>query len=138
MAGTHMVSNGNQGQIPATGPVQGSHVPITVSTPSASGKSLPPSGKNAAAAAPAGNPAPSTTDSELRSADPHSLVDLLNRYLNDSGRPDQFRVDPASDDKLIQQINPANGEVIGEFAASEFPALARSIGASGLVVDSRA
>jgi hypothetical protein len=39
---------------------------------------------------------------------------------------------------LIQQINPANGEVIGEFSVSEFPALARSVGASGLMVDSRA
>ena len=40
-------------------------------------------------------------------------VQLLNKYLNDSGKPDQFRVAPDSDDKLIQQINPANGEVTG-------------------------
>jgi hypothetical protein len=126
-----MVSNGNPGQIPATSAVQGSHATITVSSPSASGKSLPPGGKIAAQAA-AAEPEPA------RSADPQSLVALLNKYLNDSGRPDQFRVAPASEDQLIQQINPANGEVIGEFSVSEFPALARSVGASGLMVDSRA
>jgi len=126
-----MANNGSTGQIPATNAVQGSHATITVSSPPASGKSLPPSGKIAAQAA-AADPEPA------RSADPESLVALLNKYLNDSGRPDQFRVAPASDDKLIQQINPANGEVIGEFSVSEFPALARSVGASGLVVDSRA
>jgi hypothetical protein len=126
-----MASNGSPGQIPATSAVQGSHATISVSPPAASGKSLPPGGKNAAQAA-AVEPEPA------RSADAKSLVALLNKYLNDSGRPDQFRVAPSSDDKLIQQINPANGEVIGEFAVSEFPALARSVGASGLMVDSRA
>ncbi len=72
---------------------------------------------------------------------PQSLqaqVQLLNKYLNDSGKPDQFRVAPNSDDKLIQQINPANGEVLAEFPASEFAALARSVGISGVVVDKRA
>jgi hypothetical protein len=126
-----MASNGSPGQIPATSAVQGSHATITVSPPAASGKTLPPSGKIAAQSA-AIDPQPA------RSPDPKSLVALLNKYLNDSGRPDQFRVAPASDDKVIQQINPANGEVIGEFAVSEFPALARSVGASGLMVDSRA
>jgi hypothetical protein len=47
-------------------------------------------------------------------------------------------VDPGSD-KVIQQINPANGEVVGEFLISEFPALARSVGVTGGgLVDSRA
>jgi len=66
-----------------------------------------------------------------------ALVAQLNKYLNDSGRPDQYRVDPQSG-SMIQEINPANGAVIAEFAASEFPALARSVGASGLLVDSLA
>jgi hypothetical protein len=46
-------------------------------------------------------------------------------------------VDPASN-KTIQEINPSNGEVVGEFAASEFPALARSIGALGILFDGHA
>ena len=68
-----------------------------------------------------------------------TLVTQLNKHLNDSGRPDQYRVDPQSS-TTIQEINPANGAVIGQFSASEFPALARSAGASatGLLVDSLA
>jgi hypothetical protein len=65
-------------------------------------------------------------------------VQLLNKYLNDSGKPAQFRVAPDSNDKLIQEINPANGEVLAEFPASEFAALARSVGISGVVVDKHA
>ncbi len=87
---------------------------------------MPPSGKPAAAARPV---LPAKTDLQAQ-------VSLLNKYLNDSGKPDQFRVAPHSDDKLIQQINPANGEVIAEFPASEFAALARSVGISGVLVDS--
>jgi hypothetical protein len=65
------------------------------------------------------------------------LVAQLNKYLNTTGRPDLYRVDPQSA-SIIQQVNPANGEVIAQFAASEFPTLARSVGASGLLVDSLA
>ena len=50
--------------------------------------------------------------------------------------PISFAWLPHSDDKLIQQINPANGEVIAEFPASEFAELARSVGISGALVDS--
>jgi hypothetical protein len=39
---------------------------------------------------------------------------------------------------MIQQLNPASGAVIGEFSATEFPALARSVGVSGLLIDSLA
>jgi len=70
-------------------------------------------------------------------ADVRNLVTQLNKFLNDSGRPDQFRVDPRSS-TTIQEVNPATGVVVGQFAASEFPALARSVGASGLLFDSRA
>lgn len=132
-----MASDGNPGKISVTSLVQGSSAAISVNIQSGSGKSLPPTGKTAiAAATPAGaSPAKAAAS---RPADPQTLVDQLNKYLNDSGRPDEFRVDPASSDKLIQQINPANGVVIGEFSVEEFPALARSVGASGLLVDSLA
>jgi hypothetical protein len=79
--------------------------------------------KAAAAKAPANPP-----------SDAQALATLLNKNLNDSGQPDQFRVDPTSD-RQIQQINPSNGQVVGQFAANEFPALAKSIGASGVLVD---
>jgi hypothetical protein len=105
---------------------------------------LPPAGKTAAsggssasstarAAAAAG---PTIKPAAQQPADSQALISQLNKHLNDSGLPDQFRLDPAG--KLIQQVNPANGAVIGEFAVSEFPALARGVGASGLLFDSLA
>ncbi len=72
--------------------------------------------------------------STAASTDPQSLVDQINKYLNDSGRADQFRLDPNSN-QYIQQVNPSSGAVVAEYAVSEFPALARSIGVSGLLID---
>jgi hypothetical protein len=116
-----MASDGQPVKIPAVSLVQGSQALTTVAI-KRSGNVLPPTGKRAA-----------TSGSQL-----HAQVALLNKYLNDSGKPDQFRVDPASDGKLIQQINPATGEVVGELPANEFEALARSVGISGVIVDKRA
>lgn len=114
-----MASDGQTVKLPAISLVTGNQAPTTVIVPP-SGKVLPQPGKPAAAAA---------------ATHVRAQVALLNKYLNDSGKPDQFRVDPSSDDKLIQQVNPATGEVIGEFPASEFAALARSVGISGVVID---
>jgi hypothetical protein len=121
-----MASDGQTVKLPAISLVNGTQAPTTAVVQT-SGKVLPQAGKPAAAAASA-------------AAAPNVAVQvaLLNKYLNDSGKPDQFRVDPASDNTLIQQINPANGKVIGEFPASEFAALARSVGISGVTVDRHA
>jgi hypothetical protein len=140
-----MASDGTSGKIPVASPVQGSQAANPIIFHSSSGKSLPPTGKAATPGTSAGAAAIETrartaaslnNATALRGADPQALVDQLNKYLNDSGYPDQFRVAPDSGGKLIQQINPANGAILGEFSASEFPALARSVGASGLLVDS--
>jgi hypothetical protein len=147
-----MASDGIPVTIPVTGLVSGSQAPTPATVKEISGNALPPSGKTLtliAATAATGASLPevnSVTDAASAAskapatgtADAQSLVTQLNKYLNDSGRPDQYRVDPSSNDKLIQQINPATGAVIGEFLVSEFPALARSVGASGLLVDSHA
>jgi hypothetical protein len=133
-----MASNANPVLIPATSLVHGSQASTTAVVQHSSGKTLPPSG-NAVAGPAAIRPAVSVKPSAAaEKPDLQAQVTLLNKYLNDSGRPDQFRVDPSSDAKLIQQINPATGQVIGEFLASEFPALARSVGVSGVLIDSRA
>jgi len=87
-----------------------------------------------ASASPNGDAAGAT---QARATPVETLVTQLNKTLNDSGRPDQYRVDPQSAN-TIQEVNPANGEVIGQFSAEEFPALARSVGATGLLVDSLA
>jgi hypothetical protein len=131
-----MASNSDPVLIPATSPVHGSQAPTTVVVQQSPGKSLPQSGKVVAASAAAPPASPAKSDAAPQKPDLQAQVALLNKYLNDSGRPDQFRVDPSSSSKLIQQINPANGAVIGEFLASEFPALARSVGVSGVLVDS--
>ena len=127
-----MASDGNPVKIPAASLVHGSQAHIPVSIQHRSGKPLPTSGKTVAA------PAAQEAAKANSAASIQALVAQLNKHLNDSGRPNQFRVDPNSDNKLIQQINPASGEVVGEFLVSEFPALARSVGATGALVDSHA
>lgn len=112
-----MASDGTTVKLPVISLAHASVAPTAIQH---SGKVLPPSGKPAAAAA---------------ATHPQAQVALLNKHLNDSGKPDQFRVDPSSNGKLIQQINPATGEVVGEFPTSEFAALARSLGISGILVD---
>jgi hypothetical protein len=156
-----MASDGNSGQIPITSPVHGSQATVSVNPQLQSGKSLPPNGKDQAAAAAGAAAAKSTTGVSAaaskapvpraaptpppvsappapapRASDAQSLVAALNKNLNDSGRPDQYRVAPQSDDKVIQQVNPATGEVVGQFSVSEFPALARSVGVAGVLIDS--
>jgi hypothetical protein len=121
-----MASDGQPVKIPVISLVHGSQAPRTVVVQH-SGNPLPPSGKPAAAR-PALQPKP----------DLQAQVALLNKSLNDSGKPDQFRVAPQSDDRLIQEINPANGEVIAEYSVTEFAELARSLGVSGAIVDSHA
>ncbi len=139
-----MASDGSPGKIPNASPVHGSQATSSTLLQPGNGKSLPPAGKKAAsggsspssAAREAAAAVPASKPSVQQPADLQALINQLNKHLNDSGLPDQFRLDPSG--KLIQQVNPANGAVIGEFAVSEFPALARSVGASGLLLDSLA
>ena len=130
-----MASSGEPVQIPAISLVHGSQAQTIIVQqssvqPASSGKSLPPGGNTAGPAAKRGT--------EVVQPKLQAQVALLNKYLNDTGRPEEYRVDPASDAKLIQQINPATGAVVGAFPASEFPALARSVGVSGALIDSLA
>jgi uncharacterized FlaG/YvyC family protein len=120
----------------------------TAASIAAAGKGLPQSGNGAAqptATAPAANSNSTTASTSsakssqakstaASSSDPQALVNQINKYLNDSGQADQFRLDPSSEN-YIQQVNPANGAVVAQYAVSEFPALARSIGVSGLLID---
>ena len=122
-----MASDANPVQIPVTSLVHGSQAPTTISP--SSGKALPP----------AGNASPSAAESPKssaasRSTDVQAQVAFLNKYLNDSGRPDQFRVDPNSDSN-IQEVNPATGAVVAEYPSVSFPALAKSLGIFNAVID---
>ena len=136
-----MASDGSPVLIPAASLVQGSQAYIPVSTQR--GGSLPSAGK--LTPIPAATPAPAAKSAKtpVRAATLTSTEDVvaeLNKHINVSGRADQYRVDPA-DQQMIQQINPATGDVLGEFAVSEFPALARSLGiagSTGVFVDEQA
>ena len=104
-----MASDGQPVQIPATSLVHGSQAPTTV-VMQAKRQIFAAERQTAAAARRQDSAAvPASTDLQAQ-------VALLNKYLNDSGKPDQFRVTPRSDDKLIQEINPATGEVIAEYS----------------------
>jgi hypothetical protein len=151
-----MANNGDSITLSATQPAPSGHATVTATDKTLGGKSSSSKVTTAPAAAAPKPAAPSGSGTNAASAnsasdaaavakttppilqpDLQTLVTQLNKHLNDSGQPDQFRVDPHSS-TMIQEVNPATGEVIGEFAASEFPALARSAGASGLLVDSLA
>jgi hypothetical protein len=126
-----MASDGDPVKIPATSLVHGSQAITTVRVQQLGGKLLPQSGNNATSVPAHRTPAAAKPDLQAQ-------VALLNKYLNESGRPDQFRVAPQAQANMIQEINPATGEVIAEYSASEFPALARSLGVSGGLIDSHA
>ena len=129
-----MASDATPVQIPAISLVHGSQAPTKVTVPHSGGNSLPPSGNAAAQAATAA----SKSTAVSRTSDVRAQVAFLNKYLNDSGKPDQFRVAPNSNSMLIQEVNPATGEVIGEYPAIAFPALAKSLGVSSALIDEHA
>ena len=137
---------------PASGktlPQSGNSAAAALAAPLTSASDAPPSSKTVTSASPAtatSNTAPSSNSkadsspansTAASSTDPQVLVNQINKYLNDSGQADQFRLDPDSS-SYIQQVNPASGAVVARYAVSEFPALARSIGASSLLIDDTA
>jgi|HubBroStandDraft_5_1064220.scaffolds.fasta_scaffold649501_2 hypothetical protein len=128
-----MASDATPVQIPAISLVHGSQAPTKVTSSQSGGNVVPPSGNAAAQAAAAASKAAIS-----RANDVKAQVAFLNKYLNDSGKPDQFRVAPDSNSMLIQEVNPANGAVIGEYPAIAFPALAKSLGISSALIDEHA
>jgi uncharacterized FlaG/YvyC family protein len=126
-----MASDANPVQIPVASLVHGSQAPTTI--PPSSGKVLPPAGDTTPSVA-----ASAKSSAANRNTDVQAQVAFLNKYLNDSGRPDQFRVDPNSDSMFIQEVNPATGAVIAEYPSTTFPALAKSLGISSAVIDEHA
>ena len=137
---------------PAASLVHGSQAP-KIELHHSSGNTLPHSGKVTAlpAAAPqqanvqkavtppaasAQQQAQQAQEAQQKQPDLAGQVAVLNKFLNDSGRPAQFRA--SANNKVIEEINPATGEVIAEYSASVFAALAKSVGISGAVVNSHA
>ena len=109
--------------------VQGSQAPTAATDSRTGGKSLPSGGTKTAA-----RPAPAVPQAKAP-PDLRALVAQLNKQLQTSGRPIQFRLDTSAGRKVIQEVNPDTQSVIGEYPASEFAALAQNLGVSGLLVD---
>jgi hypothetical protein len=128
-------------QIPATSLVQGSHA--TTILVHKSGNTLPQNGKVAATPpavqpkiAPQQQPQQTPAQQQSDKAALAAQVAALNKSLNDSGRPAQFRA--SSNNKNIEEVNPANGQVVAEYPAEEFAELARSVGISGAIINQHA
>ena len=114
--------------------VRGTQSPTAATANPASGKFLPPGGSsttNPKSARPA-------EDSAKPPPDLHALVAQLNKHLQSSGRPNHYKLDSSSGHRVIQEINPDTSRVVSEIPASEFKALAQSLGISGLLLDAHA
>jgi uncharacterized FlaG/YvyC family protein len=110
--------------------VRGNSSPTPATANPASGKYLPPGGSS--------KPARPADDSVKPPPDLHALVAQLNKHLQSSGRPNHYRLDSSSGHRVIQEINPDTSKVVSEIPASEFKALAQSLGISGLLLDAHA
>jgi uncharacterized FlaG/YvyC family protein len=123
----------------ASQPVQGSKPPppvVAVAVAHPTSGSTGPIGKSVAASgakAPAPSPPPAKPAPDLP-----ALVAQLNKHLQNSGRPVHYRLDSSAGHQVIQEINPDTEKVIAEIPASQFKALAQSLGISGLLVDAHA
>jgi uncharacterized FlaG/YvyC family protein len=125
--------------------VPGGKSPTAATALPSGGKSLPVNGHSAAS--PTDTKLKAPVKSADKSADPAAakgspdlpaLVQQLNRHLQNSGRPNQYKLDSSSGRNVIQEINPDTNEVVDEIPATEFKALAQELGISGLLVDTRA
>ena len=130
-----MASDADSVKASTTPLVRGAPSPTSATANPASGKFLPPS-----AAASATNPKPAKpADSSAKPPpDLSALVAQLNKHLQSSGRPNHYRLNSSSGHRVIQEINPDTSRVVSEIPASEFKALAQSLGISGLLLDAHA
>ena len=122
---------------PVTGPTQESLAPAIGKAQDAGGKKLPQSAQVASFRDAAQKPAypPQATSPPQNLA---AQVELLNRFLNDSGQPDQYRIAPLSGNKLIQQINPVQRRGGGGVLRQRVPGPGRRRRAVGAAVNGRA
>jgi flagellar protein FlaG len=132
-----MANDVRPGDILATRPVQGGRAPTSATD--ASGKTRPqkPAGGKLPPPVPVpkGNPPPEKTG---READLAALAERLGQYLRESGRAIAFRVENASGRTVIHEIDPDTGEVIAEITSDNLMSLAKGLGLSGTLVNSRA
>jgi uncharacterized FlaG/YvyC family protein len=117
--------------------VRGAQSPTSATANPANGKFLPPGGSSTAASTT--NPKPAKPVEAVKPPpDLNVLLAQLNKHLQNSGRPNHYKLDSSTGHRVIQEINPDTKEVVSEIPASEFKALAQSLGISGLLLDAHA
>jgi uncharacterized FlaG/YvyC family protein len=132
-----MANDVRPGEILAAVPVQGSRAPITATD--ASGKLKPQIPAGGKLSPPARAPAPAPEEPRTGSrADLAALADRIGQQLRESGRAISFRVTNSGGRTVIHEINPDTGEVIAEITSDQLMSLARGLGFSGSLVNSRA
>ena len=118
--------------------VRGTQSPTSATANPASGKFLPPGASSTAASTTNPTPAKPLDSAAKPPPDLPALVAQLNKHLQSSGRPNHYKLDSSSGHRVIQEINPDTSQVVSEIPASEFKALAQSLGISGLLLDAHA
>ncbi len=131
-----MANDVRPGDILATRPVQGGRASTTATD--ASGKlkpQLPRGGKSPPRVPVPEEKQPPRTGTE---ADLAALAERVGKFLRESGRAIAFRVESAGGKTVIHEIDPDTGEVIAQITSDDLMSLAKGLGLSGTLVNSRA
>lgn len=136
-----MANDVRPGDILATRPVQGGRAPTSATD--ASGKSKPQKPVGGKTPPPVAVPddkrkppePPQRTGSETDLA---ALAQRLGQFLRESGRAIAFRVENSGGRTVIHEVDPDTGEVIAEITSEDLMSLAKGLGLSGTLVNSRA
>ena len=131
-----MANDVRPGEILATRPVQGGRAPTTATD--ASGKTRPQI--NAGGKIPPRVPVPDDKPSQRTGseADVAALAERVGQFLRESGRAIAFRVESAGGRTVIHEIDPDTGEILAEITSDNLMSLAKGLGLSGTLVNSRA
>jgi uncharacterized FlaG/YvyC family protein len=138
LIGVIMASDADSVKATTTPLVRGVQAPTSATANPASGKFLPPGGPSTAASATNPKPVKPVDNSPKPPADLAALLAQLNKHLQNSGRPNHYKLDISAGHSVIQEINPDTSKVVSEIPAAEFKALAQSLGISGLLLDAHA
>ncbi len=132
-----MANDVRPGDILATRPVQGGRAPTSATDASGKLKPQRPAGGKLPPPVAVSEPK-QEAEKTNRAADLAALAERLGQYLRESGRAIAFKVESAGGRTVIHEIDPDTGEVIAEITSDDLMSLAKGLGLSGTLVNSRA